>query len=240
MFIVTLLRFNWVFYIIFAGDNQHSTVISFLISLTEALRRWIWAFFRMENEHCTNVGNFRAYREIPLPYELPPQCDLSSEDTEDISHYKTSISRKSPSLAEHYRSLSAPNFPENSTFRQHQGAPSIIHEQSDLEHQFPSSPRPIRGSRFGETLQQKGVDASTPTMRALNAMGSALARAHTQDFERRKSRVDSGRSNTDDDDDDDDDDSSQASEDDAEEQIPVGHRRSRTISSMRSFGKSLR
>lgn len=38
-------------------------------------RRIIWNFFRLENEHLNNCGNFRAVRDIgiaPIPKETPP------------------------------------------------------------------------------------------------------------------------------------------------------------------------
>lgn len=55
MIIDPLLRFNWIFCILFI---EHSTVASFSISLTEILRRWLWAFIRMENEHCEKFASF--------------------------------------------------------------------------------------------------------------------------------------------------------------------------------------
>ena len=30
----------------------------------------MWVLFRVENEHCTNVGRYRASRDVPLPYEV--------------------------------------------------------------------------------------------------------------------------------------------------------------------------
>lgn len=48
-----ILRFNWVFYAIFADDVQHSAVLSFFVSLSEVCRRGLWMLFRVENEHCT-------------------------------------------------------------------------------------------------------------------------------------------------------------------------------------------
>lgn len=48
-----ILRFNWIFYAIFADDVQHSAVLSFIISLSEICRRGLWMLFRVENEHCT-------------------------------------------------------------------------------------------------------------------------------------------------------------------------------------------
>ncbi|KAF8419786.1 EXS family-domain-containing protein [Terfezia claveryi] len=54
MIVNSLLRFNWIFYIIYASsDIKNYTLVSFLISLSEVFRRWIWAFYRMDNEHCT-------------------------------------------------------------------------------------------------------------------------------------------------------------------------------------------
>ncbi|KIX94111.1 uncharacterized protein Z520_10137 [Fonsecaea multimorphosa CBS 102226] len=66
-----LLRQQWVFYAIFTSDVQHSTLVSFFVGFAEVIRRGIWSLFRVENEHCNNVGKFRASRDIPLPYDLP-------------------------------------------------------------------------------------------------------------------------------------------------------------------------
>lgn len=48
-----ILRFNWIFYAIFADEVQHSALLSFLVSLSEVCRRGLWMLFRVENEHCT-------------------------------------------------------------------------------------------------------------------------------------------------------------------------------------------
>ena len=32
--------------------------------------------FRVENEHCTNVGRFRASRDVPLPYDMPSPSSI--------------------------------------------------------------------------------------------------------------------------------------------------------------------
>lgn len=65
-----IIRFNWIFYAIYTSDSQHSSVVSFGVALTEVLRRGMWTLFRVENEHCTNIENAKAYRELPLPYKL--------------------------------------------------------------------------------------------------------------------------------------------------------------------------
>ncbi|KAL1635854.1 Xenotropic and polytropic retrovirus receptor 1 [Neofusicoccum ribis] len=66
-----ILRFNWIFYAIYGDDVQHSAILSFIVALSEIFRRGMWTLFRVENEHCTNVGNYRASRDIPLPYSVP-------------------------------------------------------------------------------------------------------------------------------------------------------------------------
>ncbi|KAL7275346.1 Xenotropic and polytropic retrovirus receptor 1 [Rhizina undulata] len=88
MFIDPILRFNWVFYIIYAHNIQHSALLSFLLALAEVFRRFVWCFFRMENEHLGNVGAKRAYRDLPLPYHFPEPLaawttNLAEQPTEE-------------------------------------------------------------------------------------------------------------------------------------------------------------
>ncbi|KAK5111360.1 hypothetical protein LTR62_005200 [Meristemomyces frigidus] len=73
MILDVCLRFNWIFYIIYKDDAQHSSIVSFLISLSEVIRRSIWVLFRVENEHCANVGRSRALRDPALPFDLQPE-----------------------------------------------------------------------------------------------------------------------------------------------------------------------
>ncbi len=70
MIIDPILRFNWVFFIMYTHDLQHSSIASFLIALSEVSRRGMWTLFRVENEHCANVSHFKASRDVPLPYPL--------------------------------------------------------------------------------------------------------------------------------------------------------------------------
>jgi hypothetical protein len=74
-----ILRFQWIFYAIYAQDVQHSSLVSFCVALAEVFRRGVWMLFRVENEHCNNVGRFRASRDIPLPYDLPESPKDSQE-----------------------------------------------------------------------------------------------------------------------------------------------------------------
>jgi len=43
-----------------------------MIALGEMWRRFCWNFFRLENEHLNNCGEFRAVRRIPMPFEYAP------------------------------------------------------------------------------------------------------------------------------------------------------------------------
>jgi len=100
MILDPVLRFNWIFYAIFSSELQHSAILSFFIGFSEVCRRGMWTLFRVENEHCTNVGRFRASRDVPLPYEIdPPSPSSPEEDAEpevptqpspDISRYSAS------------------------------------------------------------------------------------------------------------------------------------------------------
>ncbi|KAF9113778.1 hypothetical protein BGX27_000812 [Mortierella sp. AM989] len=44
--------------------------------------RWMWNFFRLENEHLNNCGQFRAIKDIPLPFHIRVE-DESDESDED-------------------------------------------------------------------------------------------------------------------------------------------------------------
>ncbi|KAL5116640.1 Xenotropic and polytropic retrovirus receptor 1 [Pleosporales sp. CAS-2024a] len=77
MLIDPILRFNWILYTSIPLQLQHSAVTSFGVSLSEICRRGMWSLFRVENEHCTNVGRFRASRDVPLPYEIPPSPHIT-------------------------------------------------------------------------------------------------------------------------------------------------------------------
>ncbi|XP_018566872.1 xenotropic and polytropic retrovirus receptor 1 [Anoplophora glabripennis] len=62
-----ILRFGWAFLISmtemgYALENSMVTVLAPL----EVFRRFIWNFFRLENEHLNNCGKFRAVRDISV------------------------------------------------------------------------------------------------------------------------------------------------------------------------------
>lgn len=67
-----VLRLGWVLTIAPSsfGITIQTDLLNFCLSIAEITRRFIWNFFRMENEAATNCGKFRAVLEVPLPYDL--------------------------------------------------------------------------------------------------------------------------------------------------------------------------
>ena len=70
-----ILRFSWVGIAIYTHNTQHSTVVSFTVALFEVVRRGMWALIRVENEHCANVAQYKASRDVPRPYHFEPAVD---------------------------------------------------------------------------------------------------------------------------------------------------------------------
>ncbi|KAI5074286.1 hypothetical protein GOP47_0010247 [Adiantum capillus-veneris] len=72
----TILRFAWlqsVTQMKFFGVDRHFT--NWFFASLEVVRRVHWNFYRLENEHLNNVGNFRATKVIPLPFINPDEDD---------------------------------------------------------------------------------------------------------------------------------------------------------------------
>lgn len=73
-----ILRFIWTVSFVVTENNIVSgeTMVSILAPM-EVFRRFIWNFFRLENEHLNNCGKFRAVRDISV-------APLASSDQADI------------------------------------------------------------------------------------------------------------------------------------------------------------
>ncbi|KAH9675247.1 phosphate transporter PHO1 [Citrus sinensis] len=69
MVVNVLLRLAWLQTVlnIRVSFIHKETLITIVASL-EIIRRGIWNFFRLENEHLNNVGKFRAFKSVPLPF----------------------------------------------------------------------------------------------------------------------------------------------------------------------------
>uniref|UniRef100_A0A8C5GHJ3 Xenotropic and polytropic retrovirus receptor 1 homolog n=1 Tax=Gouania willdenowi TaxID=441366 RepID=A0A8C5GHJ3_GOUWI len=64
-----LLRFSWVLTVSLTTltDFPHmSDILGTILAPLEVFRRFVWNFFRLENEHLNNCGEFRAVRDISV------------------------------------------------------------------------------------------------------------------------------------------------------------------------------
>ncbi|OMP03552.1 pho1-like protein [Corchorus olitorius] len=55
----------------------HNTALIAVVASLEIIRRGIWNFFRLENEHLNNVGKYRAFKSVPLPFYYGDDGDKS-------------------------------------------------------------------------------------------------------------------------------------------------------------------
>ncbi|KAF6171790.1 hypothetical protein GIB67_007311 [Kingdonia uniflora] len=70
MVLNVLLRFAWLQSVLGFHDipHVHRTAVTAIVACLEIIRRGIWNFFRLENEHLNNVGKYRAFNSVPLPF----------------------------------------------------------------------------------------------------------------------------------------------------------------------------
>ena len=63
-----VLRFGWAVSLSLTemGFSMWGDLITSVLSPLEVFRRFIWNFFRLENEHLNNCGEFRAVRDISV------------------------------------------------------------------------------------------------------------------------------------------------------------------------------
>ncbi|KAL5722934.1 hypothetical protein ACHQM5_006391 [Ranunculus cassubicifolius] len=69
MVVNVLLRFAWLQTVLnFKVSFLHREALISIVASLEILRRGMWNFFRLENEHLNNVGKYRAFKSVPLPF----------------------------------------------------------------------------------------------------------------------------------------------------------------------------
>ncbi|XP_048108483.1 xenotropic and polytropic retrovirus receptor 1a isoform X2 [Alosa alosa] len=64
-----ILRFAWTLQLSLSTMTPHhsiSDILATLLAPLEVFRRFVWNFFRLENEHLNNCGEFRAVRDISV------------------------------------------------------------------------------------------------------------------------------------------------------------------------------
>jgi xenotropic and polytropic retrovirus receptor 1 len=157
MIVDPILRFGWIFYAIFTYSRQHSTITSFLVSLSEVIRRGMWALFRVENEHCGNVSQYKASRDVPLPYELHREPLIERTSTEDTSERSD-------------EGLPSEDAGQTSTATYGPGRPDTQ----------PSAFSAVSAEESGLRRRRKSELAGSMSIRGI------MANAHRQDFEKKR------------------------------------------------------
>ncbi|KAL1551058.1 phosphate transporter PHO1 10-like isoform X1 [Salvia divinorum] len=78
------LRFAWLqLVLILDVHSLHGKTVSTIFSCLEILRRGLWNFFRLENEHLNNVGKFRAFKSVPLPFNYEDEDDNDDNEKDE-------------------------------------------------------------------------------------------------------------------------------------------------------------
>ncbi|XP_051122445.1 phosphate transporter PHO1 homolog 3-like isoform X2 [Andrographis paniculata] len=69
MILNVLLRLAWMQTVMnISIFSLHKQAVAALVASLEIIRRGMWNFFRLENEHLNNVGKYRAFKTVPLPF----------------------------------------------------------------------------------------------------------------------------------------------------------------------------
>ncbi|XP_010438891.1 PREDICTED: phosphate transporter PHO1 homolog 4 [Camelina sativa] len=76
MVLNVLLRLVWLQTVLnLKFSFLHRETMVALLACLEIIRRGIWSFFRLENEHLNNVGRYRAFKTVPLPFNYEEDGD---------------------------------------------------------------------------------------------------------------------------------------------------------------------
>ncbi|CAH8387602.1 unnamed protein product [Eruca vesicaria subsp. sativa] len=79
MILNILFRFAWLQTVLdFNFSFMHRQTMITVVASLEIIRRGIWNFFRLENEHVNNVGKYRAFKTVPLPFNYDEDDDKDS------------------------------------------------------------------------------------------------------------------------------------------------------------------
>lgn len=73
-----MLRFAWAAgFVLSEGKYISGDLITSILAPLEVFRRFVWNFFRLENEHLNNCGKFRAVRDISIaPIDSSDQNEI--------------------------------------------------------------------------------------------------------------------------------------------------------------------
>ncbi|XP_033105651.1 xenotropic and polytropic retrovirus receptor 1 homolog [Anneissia japonica] len=96
MFEDFILRFAWTLTVTmsikYSMFNPYIDIIITMLAILEVFRRFVWNFYRLENEHLNNCGEFRAVRDIsvaPLTEDDFKDLECMMDDEEEVPRYKS-------------------------------------------------------------------------------------------------------------------------------------------------------
>lgn len=101
-----ILRCSWIIYLL--PGSASLTTRTFIVAFLEVLRRFQWNFFRVANEHSSNVDQYRALRDTPLPYYIPKPSEEEAEERSSLTGKWRVWKRKQESMDIERTSLSIP------------------------------------------------------------------------------------------------------------------------------------
>jgi hypothetical protein len=153
-----ILRFSWIFLAIFARNIQHGSIVAFVVAFVEVTRRGMWTLFRVENEHCTNISQEKASRDMPLPYKIEDEPVDSGEALSAILDRYYEI----VDIVERHDSSSIGNL-----------RPHIGHSTPLIESGYSGSDRYY-------------ASVNPAAQGLLRGLSRRLANAHAEDFQRKK------------------------------------------------------
>uniref|UniRef100_A0A1B6GBR3 SPX domain-containing protein n=1 Tax=Cuerna arida TaxID=1464854 RepID=A0A1B6GBR3_9HEMI len=88
-----VLRFSWIIsFALVQAELCSNDLVTSVTAILEVFRRFVWNFFRLENEHLNNCGKFRAVRDIsvaPLDSSDHTQIIRMMDDENGVTNRKT-------------------------------------------------------------------------------------------------------------------------------------------------------
>ena len=73
-------------------------ILGTILAVLEVFRRFVWNFFRLENEHLNNCGDFRVVRDISIHPLIPSEVtlnDVEGVEPELRRHIRASLRKLS-------------------------------------------------------------------------------------------------------------------------------------------------
>ena len=64
-------------------SSLEGNLLGTILATLEVFRRFIWNFFRLENEHLNNCGQFRVVRDIAIYPINPTEVPLDDEEGQE-------------------------------------------------------------------------------------------------------------------------------------------------------------